>query len=130
MAENIKTLSFKKRWGIPLAILAMAITYTFPMAGLSMEGKHALVLFAGVFILFLSEPIPIVVSSLLIVPAAVLLKVCSLKMALSGFSSSSSYLLVGAFIMAVALTKTRLAERITFLILKVTGSSVRNLTLG
>lgn len=51
-------------------------------------------------------------------------------MALSGFSSSSAYLLVGAFIMAVALTKTRLAERITFLILKVTGSSVRNLTLG
>ena len=56
--------------------------------------------------------------------------VVSLKGALDGFSSSSVYLILGAFILAAAMVKTRLAERITYLTLGCIGASPTRITLG
>jgi len=117
--------------GIPLAIILMIIVWLMPnLAGLSQIGQRALSLFVGIFVLYLTEALPLAITSLLVVPGAVLMGIVNLKGALEGFSSPSVYLLVGAFILATAMVKTRLAERITYVILSKIGSSARNITLG
>ena len=94
-----------KAVGVPLAItVAAAIWLLETPQGLSIQGHKALALFGGIFILYLTEAIPLAIASLLIVPAATLTGVANLKSALEGLSSSSAYLIVGAFILA---TETR-----------------------
>jgi len=121
----------RHNFGIPIAIVLMVAVWmmTAP-AGLSPVGQRALSLFVGIFVLYLTEALPLAITSLLVVPGAVLMGVVNLKGALEGFSSSSVYLLVGAFVLAAAMVKTNLAARITYLILKKIGSSTRKITLG
>jgi anion transporter len=123
--------AFRHKIGIPVAILvAGAIWSVATPQGLTPEGQKALALFAGIFVLYLTEAIPLAVTSLMVVPAAVLMKIATVKVALDGFSSSSTYLIVGAFILATAMVKTRLAERITYVVLSKIGCSPRRITLG
>ncbi len=118
-------------WGVPLAVLVSVLVWFAPQpASLSLAGHHALSLFAGVFVLYLTEAIPLAITSLMVVPAAVLMKVVPVKEALTGFSSTSVWLIVGAFILASAMVKTRLAERITWHILRTIGFTPTRVTLG
>lgn len=122
---------WRKRVGIPLAvILAIGVLVTPTPAGLSTAGHKALALFVGIFVLYLTEAIPLPITSLAVVPLAVLMHAVKTKDALSGFSSSSVYLIVGAFILAAAMVKSHLAERITYLIMRTVGSSARSITIG
>ncbi len=117
--------------GVPLAVLlSLAVWYATTPQGLSPEGHKALALFAGIFVLYLTETIPLAVSSLMVVPAAVLIGLVNVKGALEGFASSSVYLIVGAFVLATAMVKTRLAERTTYRILDRIGCSPTRITLG
>ena len=99
-------------------------------AGLPSAGQKALALFAGIFILYLTEAIPLVAASLAVAPLAVLLGIAKIGTALAPFASSSVFLMLGAFILAAAMVKTRLAERITYVILHLLGSSSRRITVG
>lgn len=117
--------------GVPLALGLAALVWSLDTpAGLAPQGQKALALFAGVFVLYLTEAMPLAVTSLMVVPAAVLGGVASLRGALDGFASSSVYLIVGAFILAAAMVRTGLAERITFHILARVGCSPWRITLG
>lgn len=121
----------RQKLGIPSAIVLMLVLWFMPaQPGLSWSGQKALSLFVGVFVLYLTEAMPLPITSLAVVPAAVLMGIVNLKSALEGFASSSVYLLVGAFILAAAMVKTGLAERITYLILSRIGSSAKRITLG
>lgn len=121
----------RQKIGVPAAIVLMLSVWFMPaQSGLSWTGQKALSLFVGVFVLYLTEALPLPITSLAVVPAAVLMGIVNLKTALGGFASSSVYLLVGAFILAAAMVKTGLAERITYLILSRIGSSANRITLG
>lgn len=120
-----------KAIGVPLAIaVAAAIWFTKTPDALSLQGHKALALFGGIFVLYLTETIPLAIASLLVVPIAVLTGTANLRTALDGFSASPVYLIVGAFILATAMVKTRLAERITYIILTRFGSAPTRITLG
>ena len=121
----------RHKTGVPLAaILATAIWFMPTPAGLSAQGQRALALFAAIFVLYLTEAMPLAISSLLVVPAAVFMKVANVRDALSGFSSPSTYLILGAFVLATGMVRTKLAERITYVILSKTGCSATRITLG
>ena len=93
-----------KSAGVPVAIgVAVAIQLLEALQNLSIEGHKAPALFDGIFVLYLTEGIPLAIASLLVVPAATLIGVANLKGALEGVSSSSSCLIVGPFILASAL---------------------------
>ena len=96
---------------------------------LSVAGHKALALFAGIFILYLTEAIPIAIASVMVVPVAVLIGITTTKNALSGFGLFV-YLMLGAFILATAMVKSRLAERITYIIMKLVGDSAVRITAG
>ncbi|HXP96668.1 MAG TPA: DASS family sodium-coupled anion symporter [Telmatospirillum sp.] len=123
--------ALRQKAGFPLAIaMAVAVWGFGTPHGLSPEGHKALVLFVGIFVLYITEAIPLAASSLLVVPIGALMGVSSVKGMLEGFSSPSTYLIVGAFVLAVAMVKTRLAERITYLILSKIGCSATRITFG
>jgi solute carrier family 13 (sodium-dependent dicarboxylate transporter), member 2/3/5 len=103
-----------KAVGVPLAMaVAVAIWLAPTPQNLSIEGHKALALFGGIFVLYLTEAIPLAIASLLIVPAATLTGVTNLKGALEGFSSSSAYLIVGAFILAAEIRTPILGESVS-----------------
>lgn len=120
-----------KLLGVGAAVLvAVAIWLAPTPAGLSLVGHKALALFGCIFVLYLTEAIPLAVASILVVPAAALSGITTVKGALEGFSAASAYLIVGAFVLATAMVKTRLAERITYRILLRIGSAPTRITLG
>ncbi len=119
----------------PLGILLALITFLAILAmpapvGLSAEGIRCLALFAAVFIIYLFESISAAIISLLIVPLLVVLQITDIKSALSGFSSTSTYLIVGSFILAEAMIRSKLGNRVTYFILLSIGTSARRITLG
>lgn len=117
--------------GFPLAVLVTLIVWFLPLPeGLQPAGLKCLALFAGVFVLYLTEAVALPVTSLAIVPLAVLMGVATPKQALDGFGSTSVYLLVSAFVLATAMVKSRLAERLTYYILQVVGSSALSVSVG
>ncbi len=128
-AFSVETLL--KATGVPVAILVAAAIWLAPTPDdLSLEGHKALALFGGIFVLYLTEAIPLAVASLLVVPMAVLSGITNVRSALEGFAASPVYLIVGAFILATAMVKTRLAERITYLILSKIGSAPMRIAFG
>ncbi|MDR3591138.1 MAG: DASS family sodium-coupled anion symporter [Negativicutes bacterium] len=128
---GIKAENWLQRIGIPLAILLPVVIMALGKpAELSVAGHRALALFAGIFVLYLTEAIPLAMASILVVPASVLSGVANTRDALSGFGSSTVYLMFGAFILAAAMVKSRLAERITYLIMKVVGDSAKSIIFG
>lgn len=122
---------WRRRTGLPLAVLVTLVIWFLPLpAGLTPVGLKCLALFGGIFVLYLTEAVPLPISSLAIVPLAVLMGIAPPKDALEGFGSTSVYLLVSAFILATAMVKSRLAERLTYYILQAVGSSTRGVTIG
>jgi solute carrier family 13 (sodium-dependent dicarboxylate transporter), member 2/3/5 len=117
--------------GVVAAVLVAAAIWLAPTpSGLTLLGHKALALFGCIFVLYLTEAVPLAVASLLVVPAAALSGITTVKGALEGFAAPSAYLIVGAFVLATAMVKTRLAERITYLILLRIGSAPTRVTLG
>ena len=122
---------YRKTLGLPLAILATIIVWYLPLPeGLKPVGLKCLALFSGIFILYLTEAVALPITSLAVVPLAVLMGIASPKDALDGFGSTSVYLLVSAFILATAMVKSRLAERMTYHIVKMVGSSAYGVSIG
>jgi solute carrier family 13 (sodium-dependent dicarboxylate transporter), member 2/3/5 len=122
---------WRQRTGLPLAIFVTLVIWFLPVpSGLTEVGLKCLALFGGIFMLYLTEAVPLPISSLAVVPLAVLMGIATPKDALDGFGSTSVYLLVSAFILATAMVKSRLAERLTYYILKGVGSSTLGVTIG
>ena len=89
--SNSRTLAetIRQDFGLPVAIIATLVVWFLPeTAGLPPDGKKALALFAGIFILYLSESLPLVATSILVVPAAALLGIAKVGPALAPFASS------------------------------------------
>lgn len=122
---------FRKHLGLPIAIIVSFLVWLTPIPkGLSPVGHQALVLFSGIFILYLTEAVPLPVTSFAIPPLAVLLGVVKVGPSLAPFGSSSVFLMFGAFVLAAAMIETNLAKRITYIVLSYVGGSTRNITFG
>jgi len=122
---------FRHRRGVPLAVICfLAVWFAPAPTGLALAGQKALAIFAAIFVLYLTEAMPLGITSLAVIPLAVLTGTVKLSSALEGFAASTVYLLIGAFILGAAMVKTRLADRITYVILSRIGSKTRNIVYG
>ena len=132
VSENKSKVDYwRKKLGVPLAILVpLLIIIAGKPAGLSAAGHMALALFSGTFVLYLTEAIPLPITGLAIIPASVLMGITNIKGAMSGFGASSVYLMLGAFILAAAMVKSRFAERITYHIMNIVGDSAKSILIG
>jgi len=112
------------------SIIAGLAIWLMPLTGTTPLSHRTLAFFVTIFLLYLTEALPLALTSLAIAPLAILLQLASLKDILVPYSSNTVFLLTGAFIMAAGMLETGLARRLTYLILYYIGTSTRQITLG
>lgn len=116
--------------GLPLALFLALVAGFLPLDGLTPAGQETLALFLFIFVLFLTEALPLAVTTLLVIPLASLLQLAPLKTLLQPFASPVLFLLLGGFLLAGAILQSGLARRLTFLVLLRIGATSRRITLG
>ncbi|MCD0445362.1 DASS family sodium-coupled anion symporter [Glycomyces sp. A-F 0318] len=112
-----------------LAPLVSVVFYFLPLDLASDQQSLAAVLL-GVVVLWICEPIPIPVGGLIGVSAIILLGVAPSGDVLAPFGSSTVFTFIGAFILAAAMLKHGVAQRVAYFILGLPGvgrSTVRTI---
>jgi len=112
-----------------LAPLVSIVFYFLPLSLESDQQALAAVLL-GVVVLWICEPIPIPIGGLIGVAAIVLLGVAPSDEVLAPFGSSTIFTFIGAFILAQAMLKHGVAQRVAYFVLGLPGvgrSTVRTI---
>jgi len=90
------------------------IVWTMPIAGLSPEAHHLLAIVTLVALWWITEPIPIPVTSLIGPSLCVVLGVVKMKEAFAAFANPMIFLFMGGFIIAKAMMVNGLDKRIAY----------------
>jgi len=103
--------------------LAPTVVILFALLPVPMDRTQQLLaaVLLGVIILWICEPVPIPVGGLLGVAAIVLLGVAPAREVLAPFGSTTIFTFIGAFILAQAMLKHGIAQRLAFAVLSVPG---------
>ncbi|WCI09147.1 DASS family sodium-coupled anion symporter [Arthrobacter sp. OVS8] len=103
--------------------LAPAVAIMFALLPVPMDRTQQLLaaVLLGVIILWICEPVPIPVGGLLGVSAVVILGVAPASEVLAPFGSTTIFTFIGAFILAQAMLKHGIAQRLAFAVLSVPG---------
>ncbi|MFH1027461.1 MAG: DASS family sodium-coupled anion symporter [Pseudomonadota bacterium] len=109
-----------------LAVVAFNLT---PPAGLTAAGYHSLVLFAVTIILWVSGLLPIAVTALLAMVMLPLAGILPAKQTYALFGNEAVFFILGAFILAAAMTGTGLSSRLARAMLARFGRTPRRLAL-
>jgi sodium-dependent dicarboxylate transporter 2/3/5 len=112
-------------------LCAMLVWFT-PISGLSPEAHHLLAIVTLVALWWITEPIPIPVTSLVGPTLCVVLGVVKMKDAFSAFANPMIFLFMGGFIIAKAMMVNGLDKRIAYGIIsmKWVGDSPRRIFLA
>ena len=137
---------FGKKYGLLLALLAMAAVYLLPTpADLPTEGHRLIGILVFAVIVWMTEGVSYPVSAFVIVtfmsfalglapnpakPGAIIGTANALKMALSGFSSSAWALVAGAMFLSAAMMITGLDKRIALVVMSHIGVKSNRLVIG
>jgi sodium-dependent dicarboxylate transporter 2/3/5 len=119
--EGCKTKLSFKTLGIPLAILAFILVMLVPLKGLSYSGHAAIALLIFAIIMWASEAQHLAVTSLILLFLQPILGITSFNNAVIGFANPILFLMIGGFILAVAIGKSGLAKRFTYWMLSKVG---------
>ncbi len=93
-------------------ILCLVLFRLAPPAGLTAAGYHALVLFGATIFLWVSGLLPIAVTALLSMVMLPLLGIMEAKKTYAMFGNEAVFFILGAFILAAAMTGTGLSARL------------------
>lgn len=120
---GIKTNVNLKQIGLPLAIVIFVIVMLIPLPGLSYSGHAAIALLIFAIIMWATEALHLAVTSFIILFLQPLLGIESFNNAVIGFANPIIFLMIGGFILAEAIRKSGLAERLTYYLLSKLGTS-------
>jgi sodium-dependent dicarboxylate transporter 2/3/5 len=109
------------------AFLYWLISRRTPPEGLSSAGLHALAVFAVCIVLWVTEALPLMVTSLLALVALPMSGAIETKRAYGMFGNEAVFFILGVFILAACIMKTRLSTRLALVILHRFGHSPRTL---
>jgi sodium-dependent dicarboxylate transporter 2/3/5 len=111
-------------------VLVVAILFRLaPPEGLSTEGYRSLVLFGATIFLWVSGLLPIAVTALLSMVMLPLLGIMETKKTYSMFGNEAVFFIVGAFILAAAMTGTGISARLARAMLAKFGKTPTRLAL-
>ena len=114
---------------VGLAVLTIIFLQFSPPEGLSLEGYRSLVLFGATIFLWISGLLPIAVSALLSMVMLPLLGIMDAKKTYSMFGNEAVFFILGAFILAAAMTGTGLSARLARTMLARFGRTPTRLAL-
>ncbi|BCG46984.1 Sodium-dependent anion transporter family [Citrifermentans bremense] len=100
-----------------------------PPDGLSVEGYRSLVLFGGTIFFWVSGLLPIAVTALLSMVMLPLLGIMDAKKTYSMFGNEAVFFILGAFILAAAMTGTGISTRLARAMLAKFGRTPKSLAL-
>lgn len=123
---------YRKMIGAFLGPIAAILVWLAPIAGLSPEGHKLLAIMTLVAIWWITEPVPIPVTSLVGPALCVVCKVAPMKAAFAAFANPTIFLFMGGFMIAKAMTVNGLDKRIAYGIMsmKWVGDSPRRIFLA
>lgn len=110
------------RAAIPL-VLGLGIWFIPTPAGLTAQAWHLFALLVAIISGFIVQPVPIGAVAIIGLTVTALTHTLSMSEALSGFASSSIWLIAAAFFFSRGFIKTGLGKRIAYLILRAIGDS-------
>jgi len=111
-------------------LLFVILLLTLPADFISPGANKVLALGAWMIIWWISESVPIPVTALLPLVSFPVLGVMSMKDAAAPYANPIIFLFLGGFLIALALEKHRLHERIALNLIRVTGTSGNGIILG
>jgi len=123
-------LLFARRWLLIGFLVGIIILLLPAPDGLSEEGKRAIALLAVAIIFFITEPIPLPATALLIAVGQVLLHLGLPNEVARSFMSDSVFFIMGSLMISVAIVKQNLDKRIAFGLLRITGPKVGRIAFG
>ena len=100
--------------GLALAAAIAAAVYAFPLPGLPEEGRRLAAVMALVATLWVTEALPLAATALLGPAIAVVAGVAPVKNAFAALANPILVLFIGSFLIARALEKHRMSERIAY----------------
>ncbi|NOJ61362.1 DASS family sodium-coupled anion symporter [Arthrobacter sp. 260] len=100
---------------------AVAIIFALLPTGMDRTQQLLAAVLLGVIILWICEPVPIPIGGLMGVAAVVLLGIAPASEVLAPFGSTTIFTFIGAFILAAAMLKHGIAQRLAFAVLSVPG---------
>ncbi|MDD2898305.1 MAG: DASS family sodium-coupled anion symporter [Desulfuromonadaceae bacterium] len=112
-----------------LALIAVAAFQVTPPAGLSLAGYRSLVLFGVTIILWVTALLPIAITALLSMVMLPLTGILPAKQTYALFGNEAVFFILGAFILAAAMTGTGLSARLARSMLARFGRTPRRLAL-
>ncbi len=143
---TVKKESFGRRWGLALAVCAMAAVWLLPLlADLPVQGHRLLGILGFAVVIWMTEGVSYPVSAFAVMtlmafalgmapdpahPEALLGTGKALSMALSGFSTSAWALVAGAMFLSAAMMITGLDRRIALLVMARIGVRSDRLVIG
>ncbi len=115
-------------FGAFIVVMAVLFNLTAP-DGLSPAGYHAIVLFGGTVFLWVSGLLPIAATALLSMVMLPLLGIMDAKSTYAHFGNEAVFFILGAFILAAAMTGSGLSARLARAMLARFGRTPRTLAL-
>ncbi len=106
-----------------MAIIAFIVVMLIPMPGLGAAGHAAMALLVFAVIMWATEALHLAVTSLIILFIQPIIGVASFDNAVIGFANPIIFLMIGGFIIAEAIRKSGLAQRLTYSMLNRLGTS-------
>ena len=124
------TFSKWKALYLVLAVIVAIVVHQIPLPGLDGESKIMFAILALIAILWISEAIPLYSTAFLVPILTVIAGLLSPAEALSPFFSPVIALLLGGFILSVAIHKYGLDKKITIFMLSRAGNKPSNILLA
>ncbi|MGR5143733.1 SLC13 family permease [Photobacterium sp. DNB23_23_1] len=120
-----------KTWGLPVAVVSFFLfSFIFNFASLDQKAQYMLGLFVACIVLWVSESIPNYLTSIALIVSVILLEIVPQKAALAVLGHQIIWLNIAAFILASALVKTKLAERVALLFIVKYGKNAGSIFLS
>ncbi len=117
--------------GLPIALIVFAVLMLMPTPeGLTVQGQRALAVFWLAFILWLTTPIPVWLTSMLAIVLLALTGAWDYKQAFYRFGEEVIWLMVAAFMIASALEKSGIGKRLAYSMALYFGRKASTALLG
>ena len=122
--------SFRPLFFLILAVLFWYIVSLPTPAGLSVEGQNAIAILFIAIALWVSNAIPLVITSLFVIIAVPFFEVLSTRETYSHFGNEAVFFILGAFILAAAVMQSGLSSRVALVILEKFGTTPKKLLVS